>query len=84
MYVAHLSVPTVGKNLLPADKWAYLQQRLDPGDHALLILSKRRYALMGEDFVRGTVPDRLSVSQQKLPIEIRDLDLDVALSLAPE
>jgi transcriptional regulator of nitric oxide reductase len=84
VYVAHLSVPTVGKNLLSADKWAYLQQRLDPGDHALLILTKGRYALMGEDFVRGTVPDRVSLNQQKLPIEIRDLDLDVALNLPPE
>lgn len=84
LYVAHLSVPSVGKNLLSADKWAYLQQRLDPGDHALLVLAKGRYALMGEDFVRGTVPDRVSLSQQKLPIEIRDLDLDVALNLPPE
>jgi transcriptional regulator of nitric oxide reductase len=84
LYVAHLSVPSVGKNLLTADKWAYLQQRLDPGDHALLILAKGRYALMGEDFVRGTVPDRVSLNQQKLPIEIRDLDLDVALNLPPE
>ena len=84
MYVAHLSVPTVGKNLLPADKWDYLQQRLDPGDHALLILVKGRYPLMGEDFVRGTVPDRISLTQQKLPIEIRDLDFDANLNLPPE
>jgi NosR/NirI family nitrous oxide reductase transcriptional regulator len=84
LYVAHLSVPTVGKNLLSPEKWAYLQQRLDPGDHALLILSKGRYPLMGEDFVRGTVPDRFSLNQQNLPLEIRDLDLDVALNLPPD
>ena len=84
IYVAHLNVPTVGKNLLSPEKWAYLQQRLDPGDHALLILAKGRYPLMGEDFVRGTVPDRVSLNQQKLPIEIRDLDLDAALNLPPE
>jgi NosR/NirI family nitrous oxide reductase transcriptional regulator len=84
LYVAHLSVPTVGKNLLSPEKWAYLQQRLDPGDHALLILSKGRYPLMGEDFVRGTVPDRVSLNQQNLPLEIRDLDLDVNLNLPPD
>ena len=84
MYVANLNVPTVGKNLLTAEKWAYLQQRLDPGDHALLILANGRYPLMGEDFVRGTVPDRVSLNQQKLPIEIRDLDLDAVLNLPPE
>ena len=84
VYVAHLNVPTVGKNLLSPEKWAYLQQRLDPGDHALLMISKGRYPLMGEDFVRGTVPDRVSLNQQKLPIEIRDLDLDATLNLPPE
>jgi transcriptional regulator of nitric oxide reductase/ferredoxin len=84
MYVAPLSVPTVGKNLLSPDKWAYVQQRLDAGDHALLVLLKGRYALMGDDFVRGTVPDRISLNQQKLPIEIRDMDLDVVLNLPTE
>ena len=84
LYVANLNVPTVGKNLLTPDKWAYLQQRLDPGDHALLILAKGRYPLMGEDFVRGTVSDRVSLNQQKLPLEIRDMDLDAVLNLPPE
>lgn len=84
VYVAHLNVPTVGKNLLSPEKWAYLQQRLDPGDHALLVLVKGRYPLMGEDFVRGTVPDRVSLNQQNLPIEIRDLDLDASLNLPTE
>jgi transcriptional regulator of nitric oxide reductase len=84
VYVANLNVPTVGKNLLSPEKWAYLQQRLDPGDHALLIMAKGRYALMGEDFVRGTVPDRVSLNQQKLPIEIRDMDLDAVLNVPPD
>ena len=84
VYVANLNVPTVGKNLLSPEKWAYLQQRLDPGDHALLILVKGRYPLMGEDFVRGTVPDRVSLNQQKLPIEIRDMDLDAVLNAPPD
>jgi NosR/NirI family nitrous oxide reductase transcriptional regulator len=84
MYVANLNVPTVGKNLLSPDKWAYLQQRLEMGDHALLVMLKGRYPLMGEDFVRGTVPDRISLTQQKLPIEIRDMDFDAVLNLPPE
>lgn len=84
MYVANLNVPSVGKNLLSPEKWAYLQQRLDTGDHALLVMVKGRYPLMGEDFVRGTVPDRFSLNQQKLPIEIRDMDLDAVLNVPTE
>lgn len=81
---AHLNVPSVGRNLLSAATWAYLQKRLDPGDHALLVMSKGRYGIVAEDFMRGTVPDRLVLMQHKLPLEMRDLDLDAALNLPPE
>ena len=81
LYVAHLNVPAVGRNLLNPERWAYLQQRLEPGDHALLLISAGRYPLVSEDFVRGTVPDRITLNQSKLPIEIRDMDLDGPLQL---
>ena len=81
---AHLNVPSVGRNLLPPQTWEYLQKRLEPGDHALLVMSKGRYPLVADDFVRGTVPDRLTLTQQKLPLELRDLDLDTALNLPPD
>jgi NosR/NirI family transcriptional regulator, nitrous oxide reductase regulator len=81
LYTAHLNVPAVGKNLLSPQKWEYVQQRLDPGDHALLVMAVGRPALMSDDFVRGTVPDGFTLNQQKLPIEIRDLDLDAVLNV---
>jgi NosR/NirI family transcriptional regulator, nitrous oxide reductase regulator len=80
---AHLNVPSVGRNLLPAATWNYLQQRLEPGDHALLVLSRGRYAIVADDFQRGSVPDRLTLHQQQLPLEMRDLDLDTTLNLPP-
>lgn len=55
LYFAHLNVPAVGRNLLSPERWAYLQQRLEPGDHALLLVSAGRYPLVSEDFVRGAV-----------------------------
>ena len=78
---AHLNVPSAGRNLLPAATWDYLQKRLDPGDHALLVLAKGRYGIVSEDFQRGSVPDRLTLKQNKLPLEMRDLDLDTTLKL---
>jgi transcriptional regulator of nitric oxide reductase/ferredoxin len=81
LYFAHLNVPSAGRNLLPAATWDYLKQRLDPGDHALLVLAKGRYGIVSEDFQRGTVPDRLTLNQSKLPLELRDLDLDTQLNL---
>lgn len=83
LYVAYLNVPSVGRNLMTADGWAYLQRRLEPGEHALLVLATGRYSMLGEDFVRGAVPDRITLHQQSLPLEIRDLDLDTRLQLPP-
>jgi NosR/NirI family nitrous oxide reductase transcriptional regulator len=74
-------VPSAGRNLLPAATWDYLQQRLDPGDHALLVMAKGRYGIVSDDFQRGTVPDRLTLTQGQLPLELRDLDLDTTLQL---
>ncbi|MCX7276289.1 MAG: 4Fe-4S binding protein [Burkholderiales bacterium] len=81
LYFAYLDVPSVGRNLLSAADWQYLQTRLDPGDHALLMVGKGRYPVLGENFMRGTVPDRLTLTQQGLPLELRDLDLDARLRL---
>ncbi|MDZ5458348.1 4Fe-4S binding protein [Azohydromonas lata] len=83
VYFAYLNVPSVGRNLLTPAGWKFMQSRLEEGDHALLLVASGRYSMLGEDFVRGAVPDRLTLQQQNLPLEIRDLDLDVDLKLPP-
>jgi transcriptional regulator of nitric oxide reductase len=79
LYAALATVPTVGRNLLPEAAWRSLQARVRPGDHVLLVLWEGRYPVVDEDFVRGSVPDRLTLEQDGLAIELRDLDLDGAL-----
>ena len=81
LHAAYLSVPAVGRNLLTPEGWKVLERRLDPGDHALLVVGTGRYSFLGDDFVRGAVPDRLTLQQEGLPMELRDLDLDASLIL---
>ncbi|MFM9902064.1 MAG: 4Fe-4S binding protein [Polaromonas sp.] len=81
LYAGYLTVPAVGRNLLTPQGWRVLEGRLDPGDHALLVVSRGRYSFVGEDFIRGAVPDRLTLQQEGLPMELRDLDLDASLKL---
>ena len=81
LHAAYLSVPGVGRNLLTPEGWKVLERRLDPGDHALLVVGQGRYSFLGDDFVRGAVPDRLTLQQEGLPMELRDLDLDASLIL---
>src|SRR5450830_1864841 len=77
LHFAWLSVPAVGRNLLSPADWEALNRSIEPGDHALLLLAEGRYSMLGDDFVRGAVPDRLTLQQQKLPLEMRDLDTDL-------
>ena len=81
LWVAYLASPLVGRNLLGDAGWAHLQGRLDEGDHALLVVSRGAWSVVGDSFVRGAVPDRITLRQGNLPIEMRDLDLDDALAL---
>ncbi|MFC5547783.1 4Fe-4S binding protein [Massilia aerilata] len=80
LYLAWVSVPSAGRNLLAPRSWTRLRARLEPGDHALLVLSAGRHRLMDEDFVRGSVPQRILLRQDSLPVGMRDLDPDLQLA----
>ncbi|TNE77201.1 MAG: 4Fe-4S binding protein, partial [Gammaproteobacteria bacterium] len=73
-YYGYLNVPDIGRNLLGEDDYQRLLTELGPGNHAVAVLSNGDYSFVGEDFVPGSVPDRLAVHQQELPIEIRDMN----------
>ncbi len=79
LYVTLVSVPGIGRNLLSQASWDKLQSRIDPEDHAVLVMSKGRYTVTGENFLRGSTPDRIVLKQDLLPIEMRDLNLDITL-----
>lgn len=81
VYVAYLNAPPVGRNLLSDFGWNHLLGRIDDGDHALLVIATGAYTFVGDKFVRGAVPDRLTLRQGDLPLELRDLDLDDPLKL---
>ncbi|MGI9134708.1 MAG: 4Fe-4S binding protein [Rhodoferax sp.] len=83
LYMAYVSVPTIGRNLLQEATWNKLQGRLDPGDQAVLVMSSGRYSFLPEDFVPGSTPDRLVLRQDQLPMEIRDLNIELALKPDP-
>ncbi|WP_306171874.1 4Fe-4S binding protein [Variovorax sp. KK3] len=84
LYVTYLNSPLVGRNLMSEAGWQHLLGRIDAGDHALLVIAAGPNTFVGDKFVRGAVPDRLSLKQGELPIELRDLDLDDPLALPAE
>jgi transcriptional regulator of nitric oxide reductase len=80
LFLTLASLPTVGRNVLTAASWNKLRNRLEEGDHALLVMSSGRYSILADDFIRGSVPERLMLKQDKLPVDMRDLDMEMALA----
>ena len=73
-YYTYLNTPVTGKNLLGEEDFNRLQTVLRPGEHALLVASVGSFGFLEPEFRRGTVPSRLGMSQNGLPVDIRDLD----------
>ncbi|MEZ5702858.1 MAG: 4Fe-4S binding protein [Burkholderiaceae bacterium] len=71
-----LNVPSVGRNVLDEEAWKYLMGWIEPGDHAFLVATRGRDSFVGENYIPGAVPDRLTLTQSGLPIELRDLVVD--------
>lgn len=80
LYLALVSVPSIGRSLLTEESWNKLAARLEPGDHALMVMSRGRYSVIGDDFVRGSITDRIALRQDNLPLDMRDLDLELQLA----
>jgi hypothetical protein len=80
VWIAWASVPAVGRNLLAPRTWNRLQDRLEPGDHALFVMTAGPHTITGADFVRGSVPRGIVLRQDRLPVEMRDLDLEPRLA----
>lgn len=77
LYLGYLNAPTIGRALLGDQGYAQLMQQLEPGQSAYWIASAGRTSAVDADFVRGTVPARLTLSQDGAPLEARDADLDL-------
>ena len=75
-YVADLEVPSIGRNLLGETGWKGVAQWLAPGDHALLVLAAGPWSPLGEEFVLGSIPDRVAVLQNGLQVNARDLAIE--------
>ncbi len=85
IYYAYLNAPSIGKNLLGEVGFERLLASLKPGEQAFMVMSEGLYPHAPENYKPGTVPDRIALQQNKLAIELRDLNAlgeDIKLSAA--
>ncbi len=74
MYVAELTPPTIGRNLLGERQYQDLMDELKPEERAIVVLGNGEYSFKGSGYVRGGIFDRIQLRQFGDIISFRDLD----------
>lgn len=74
LYVAPVSVPTIGRSLLGEEGYGRLVKRLKPGQSAILVAGEGAYSFKGSGYVRGGIFDRIELLQDGQGIRFRDRD----------
>lgn len=72
LYVAPVSVPSIGISLLGKDGFERLQKRLKPGRQAILVAGDGAYSFKGSGYVRGGIFDRIELMQDGQGVRFRD------------
>ena len=75
LYATYLNTPTTGRNILGKEHYQQLMDRLDEGEHAIMLMADGRYSFKGTGFVRGGIFDRIQINQRDSSIQFRDSDL---------
>ena len=72
LYLAVVSIPEVGLNLLGEAEYKNLQDKTIEGQHAVVIAANGLFSFRGSGFVRGGVFDRFQIEQEERTIRFRD------------
>ncbi|SOC07140.1 NosR/NirI family protein [Stappia indica] len=72
LYIAPVSVPTIGRSLLGDVQYERLVQRLKPGQQAIVVAGDGAYSFKGSGYVRGGIFDRIELLQSGQGIRFRD------------
>ncbi len=72
LYLAPVSVPSIGRSLLGDAAYDRLAGKLKPGQAALMIAGDGAYSFKGSAYVRGGIFDRIELLQDGQGVRFRD------------
>jgi NosR/NirI family transcriptional regulator, nitrous oxide reductase regulator len=72
LYLAPVSVPTIGRSLLGDAAYEQLKARLKPDQRAIVVAGEGAYSFKGSGYVRGGIFDRIELLQEGQSTRFRD------------
>ncbi len=72
LYLAPVSVPTIGRSLLGDTGYEQLRARLKPDQQAIVVAGDGAYSFKGSGYVRGGIFDRIELLQEGQSTRFRD------------
>jgi NosR/NirI family nitrous oxide reductase transcriptional regulator len=72
LYLAPVSVPSIGRSLLGDTTYEQLKSRLKPDQQAIVVAGDGAYSFKGSGYVRGGIFDRIELLQDGQGIRFRD------------
>ncbi|MEH6632970.1 MAG: 4Fe-4S binding protein [Halopseudomonas aestusnigri] len=72
LYLAPVSVPSIGRSLLGEAEYKNLLDDLEPGQEAIMVFANGRYSFKGSGYVRGGIFDRFHLIQGESSVRFRD------------
>lgn len=80
LVVVDVGPSSIASAVLAPETVAALDRTIGDHEEPILVLADGRHRLVDDDFVRHSVPDRLSAVQDELPIALRDADVETVLA----
>lgn len=75
LFFGYINAPMVGRNLLGDQGYQTLMEYLEPDAQVMLVLSAGAFPHVSDSFILGSNPQRLSLSQNGLAVDMRDINL---------
>src|SRR5262245_9638829 len=82
LYAAVATIPSIGRSLLGDAAYAQMQQDLQPGQQAVIVMGEGRYSFKGSGYVRGGIFDRIELIQGTESVRFHDRNFTRIAELA--